>query len=526
MTSSSWTLYSRGANATCHSSFLSEYGCIEYRARDGRVVSIDCPNVNCAVMQATCEPTEDVVFTGQFQNQALPLSMYSHNSNDFLGYTVYNTQGATATLTNCPNVSLTPNLFSATQSLVGPSQQLVPGSGLNIPNTWIQSYGLPQMFVFENSPFGVNFDAQKAIFNSIYASGKGYQPQGNAIIGQAGGKGPEVRYSRIHANPPQYNRYQMYTSWAFLSCANQLIARFQNYPSTGPNANNVMCFYNNSNLTDFTAQQTCNSSNADWIFVPVNPNLEGNVMHRDEKFYIYKFPYSYDGNNCLLWNGAAAGQTFDSPGNFNLVQETQATVFSIPSYPFTQPELSPYYFLPLSTTNPFAVVGVLPALPGAQATAPAGEQIYPPGETEDNYFGSVPGQTVGGTAQAALTAASIANNSADALAALQAQVAAQNQAQSQANAVQIANEQAKTLAAQTTAAQSQQSERKLMVGVIVTVSVLAVGFGTYFIVQRLRRKPNPTAVLTAAPTTVGPSFVTPYYGAGPRPSLLRTAGTV
>jgi len=123
--------------------------------------------------------------------------------------------------------------------------------------------------------------------------------------------------------------YKLFTSWNFLTAPNTLISRRQELDRNLPTTGSVMCLYGGrSRGRDVHGKVECAYDNSRWSFVPADGATEiGETLCKDDMFYIAEYP-GMGKSRFLRWNNEIA--------NFDLVQKSEATVFSFPSSPVEQ----------------------------------------------------------------------------------------------------------------------------------------------------------------------------------------------
>lgn len=139
--------------------------------------------------------------------------------------------------------------------------------------------------------------------------------------------------------------YKLFTSWNFLPCPNTLISRRQELDKLLPTTASVMCMYNGrARGRDGQGKIECAYDNSRWVFVPADgATEEGETLCKDDLFYIAEYP-GVGKSRFLKWN--------EDVSNFDLVQKSEASVFSFPSSPVDQgPNHSTCQYVPGKYVN-------------------------------------------------------------------------------------------------------------------------------------------------------------------------------
>lgn len=278
MASESCTLFCRNGSAKYDPKTLQEMGCQKVDTPAGTV--IQCP-VSCSTMIHAVRAQGPAVKV----SEPVSIAAYTHHGSHWLGYITYQAPDNAQIFANAKEIRHDEGrLFRLTKDRTHPGAHYPPSH-----------MALPDVFTVVADETG-----------PLY--GRKYPFDGTVKYGAP---------------------YKLFTSWNFLPCPNTLVSRRQELDRLLPTTASVMCLYNGRNRgRDQHGKIECAYDNSRWVFVPADgATEEGETLCKDDMFYIAEYP-GVGKSRFLKWN--------DEISNFDLVQKSEASVFSFPSSPVEQ----------------------------------------------------------------------------------------------------------------------------------------------------------------------------------------------
>lgn len=282
------SLFCKNGSAKYDPDELKRMGCRKEKTAAGTVIK--CP-VSCSTMMRSVYPQGMPIKVGE----EVALAVYSHHGADFEGYIVER---------QCSNpIAQVGNLAEHNydeHNIFGIRKTLSERKDTDFPAP--EDLKLPKIFKIEEDEMAI-------------AMGRKQSNGGVAKYGSG-------------------TTYKIFTSWEFKGSPNVQLSRRQDLQKVLPTTSAVMCFHSGKNRAkDFGGRIECAYDNSHWMFVPADgATKDGESVCHDDLFYLVEYP-GIGKSRYLRWN--------PDTGNFDLVQETLASIFQFPAQPLETSNQNP-----------------------------------------------------------------------------------------------------------------------------------------------------------------------------------------